>query len=160
MKKFILSVALVLFVCFSHAQTAGFKVFGEEITYETGTVVLSSINATLTALNLAGLTPKWQQQYTQGVAIATGAAQLGYGIWDARKEFTTLNLVNITAGTATIITNSILLYKTLTKGPVKKKNNGGGGGKGPASFNIYSAPIYSPYKTNSTEFGIRLSRSF
>jgi hypothetical protein len=156
---FLVFLTLSGFMFKAQSQNSGFKLGGTEINYETATLVLSSVNATLTTLNLAGITPKWQSQYMQGVAIATGACQLGLGIWQIRSDFTSLNLVNITAGTATIITNSYLFYKTLTKGGTNTKKGGkGGGGKKGSTWNLYSAPTQLNY--NKLEVGVRLTMSF
>jgi len=157
-KQLLIILAILLINGTCKAQNASFKLFGQTIDYQTGTLILSTINTTLTTLNLAGLNPKWQAQYTQGVAVVTGACQLGYGIYDARKEFTTLNIVNITAGAATIIANGVLLYKTLTKGGTNltPKNHG----KKPTSWNLYSSPFNSPFVSNKLEFGIRVVKSF
>ncbi len=156
-KQFFLFLAISFILVSSKAQNAGFKVFGEEIDYQSATIALTTINTALTTLNTVGITPKWQSKYISGVAIATGAVQLGLGIYDARKSFTSLNIVNMTAGAATIITNSYLLYKTFTKGstntsPNKKK------GKQPSSWNLYSSPL--PLLDNKMEVGIRFTRNF
>ncbi len=156
-KQLLICLAIALIIVTANAQSTqnvGFKLFGEKIDYETATIALTTINTTLTTLNLAGITPKWQSQYIQGVAVATGACQLGFGIWQARNNFTTLNLVNITAGTATIITNGFLLYKTFTGGSTPTKNDG----KKSSSWNIYSSPL--PLTNNKQEIGIRLVKSF
>jgi hypothetical protein len=155
----LLVITLTGFMFKAHSQNAGFKLGGTEINYESATLLISSVNATLTTLNLAGITPSWQSQYLQGVAIATGACQLGLGIWQIRSDFTSLNLVNITAGTATIITNSYLFYKTLKKGGTNTNKGGkGGGGKKGSTWNLYSAPTQLNY--NKLEVGVRLTLSF
>lgn len=160
MKKqlIIFSILVLLFInCRAQSNPyTGISIWGQKINYETGTLLLSSINATLTTLNLAGVTPKWQSQYMQGVAIATGACQLGYGIWQTRSDFTSLNLVNISAGTATIITNSIMLYKTLKGGGTSKPKSGGK--TNTTQFNIYNSPM--PFLANKQEVGIRFIKSF
>ena len=147
-KQLLIFLTTILIIHTSNAQKTSndVKVIGTTINYETGTLILTAINSTLTTLNLAGINPKWQPQYVQGVAIATGVCQLGYGIWQTRSDFATLNLVNITAGTATIITNGILLYNTLNPG------------KKLFSWNLYSAPI--PNKMNKLEFGVKLVKKF
>lgn len=139
MKKLLLILLVIpIMFCSSRAQT---------INYETGTIILTTINTALTTMNAYGIVPKWQAKYTAGLAIATGAFQLGYGIYEAGQEtgqsLSTLDVVNITAGAATIIANSFLLYKLFKTGKT-------------TSWNIY----YSPFKKNTPEFGIRIVKRF
>lgn len=137
MKKLLLillAIQLIIGTC--KAQT--------NVNYETVTIALTSINTALTALNASGITPKWQTKYTEGLAILTGAGQLAYGIYQAGEDISTLDIVNITAGTATIITNSILLYKTFHSGNKT------------TSWNFY----YSPLEKNTLALGIRFVKKF
>lgn len=136
MKKYILILAAALTIaCSSKAQT---------INYQTFTVILTTINTGLTTMNAYGIVPKWQAKYTAGLALATGAFQLGYGIYQAGQNATSsLNTVNITAGAVTIITNAILLYKLFRTGKS-------------TSFNFY----YSPFKNNTPQFGLRIVKHF
>ena len=134
-KYFFLLIAIPLLTGTCKAQT---------INYETGTIILTTINTTLTTLNLSGITPKWQTKYTAGLALLTGASQLAYGIYQTRTDFATLNAVNIAAGTATIIANGILLYQLFH--PTKK----------PISWNIQ----FSPVKKNNPDFGFRIVKYF
>lgn len=133
-KHLLILLAIPLMFCSSRAQT---------INYETGTIILTTINTALTTMNVYGIVPKWQAKYTAGLAIATGAFQLGYGIYQAGQDISTLDVVNITAGTATIIANAYLLYKLFKTGKT-------------TSWNIY----YSPFKKNTPEFGIRIVKRF
>lgn len=112
--------------------------------YQTGTIIFTAVNSAITTLNLSGITPKWQTKYTAGLALLTGASQLVYGIYQTRTDFTTLNTVNIAAGTATIITNGVLLYQLFH--PKKKAT----------SWNFYLSPL----KKNNPEFGFRIVKYF
>jgi hypothetical protein len=135
MKKLIIMLAIPFIIGSCKAQT---------LNYETVTVALTSINTALTALNASGITPTWQTQYTAGLAMATGAAQIAYGMYtDAQSDFGTLNIVNIAAGVATLVTNGILLYQTFHTGKT-------------TSLNFY----YSPLKKNTVGFGIRFVKTF
>jgi hypothetical protein len=140
-KQFVILLSMFIIIGACNAQSSQTNGFlGTNINYETGTATLSAINAVLTTLNASGVHPAWQSKYTQGVAVLTGAGQLAYGIYNAGKKISSLDIVNITAGTATIITNSILLYKTFH--PKKKAT----------AWNIY----FSPSKNNNIEFGFHL----
>jgi len=137
MKKYFLILIAIPFIigtCKAQSNSA----------YQTGTIIFTAFNSTLTALNLSGITPKWQQKYTQGIALITGASQLAYGIYQTRTNFFTLNAINIAAGTATVITNGILLYQLFH--PTKKKT----------SWNLYISPV----KKNNPEFGFRVVKYF
>lgn len=134
-KHLLILLAVPLIICTCKAQT---------VSYETGTIILTTINTALTTLNASGITPKWQTKYTEGLAILTGAGQLAYGIYQAGEDISTLDIVNITAGAATIITNSILLYKTFHSGNKT------------TSWNLY----YLPVEKNTLAFGIRVVKSF
>jgi len=132
-----LAISFMLGTC--KAQTNNVNLFGSTINYQTGTAIMTTVNTVLTTLNASGVTPKWQAQYTAGVALVTGGVQLAYGIYKAGSSFGTLNVVNMTAGVATIVTNSILLYQYFHSGGKKK-----------TSFNIYINPNGIG---NSTEYG-------
>ena len=134
-KHFLILLAIPLIIGRCEAQTT--------VNYETATIVLTSINTALTALNASGITPKWQTKYTEGLAILTGAAQLAYGIYEAGQDISTLDVVNITVGTATIITNAILLYQTFHTGKT-------------TSLNLY----YSPLEKNTLALGLRFVKKF
>jgi hypothetical protein len=129
MKKLILIfLAIPYIMCTCKAQSI--NLFGNDISYETGTTILTSVNTVLTTVNYLGVTPKWQTQYTAGVAMVTGAAQIAYGMYtDAQNDFGTLNIVNITAGVATLVTNGILLYQSFHSGSKT------------SSLNLYSTPV-------------------
>ncbi|NTW31453.1 MAG: hypothetical protein HGB12_02315 [Bacteroidetes bacterium] len=148
MKKlllFLIAIPLIIDTCKAQSSQANdINLFGTNVNYQTGTILLTTINTALTTMNLAGINPKWQSKYTQGVAILTGASQLVYGIYQSRSDFSSLNLVNIGAGTATIITNSILLYNKLK--PRKKTT----------TWNLY----YLPSKNNNFEFGFQIVKHF
>jgi hypothetical protein len=137
MKKYFLilfAIPLLMGTCNAQSNSA----------YQTGTIIFTAVNSAITTLNLSGITPKWQTKYTAGLALITGASQLAYGIYQTRTDFTTLNTVNIAAGTATIITNGILLYQLFH--PKKKAT----------SWNI----IFSPVNKNSPDFGFRIVKYF
>ncbi len=146
MKKIIfILLAFALIMGKSKAQTNNNNVFGANVNYQTGTIILTSVNAVLTALNASGITPKWQTQYVHYSALATGAIQVAYGLYKSGANLSTLNLVNIGAGSATIITNAILLYTSFFNGGKKK-----------TSWNI----IVSPVQGNGAEYGVRVVKYF
>ena len=135
MKKYILilsATALITYTC--NAQSS--KSSGTN--YQAGTAILSTINATLTAMNTSGLFPKGQAEYVQGIGVLTGLAQVGYGIYaQAGSNKSTLNVINYAVGSAAVITNAIAFFTTLS-----------GGNKKPApknekktTWNLYYAPI-------------------
>ncbi|MFH0864705.1 MAG: hypothetical protein V1904_00820 [Bacteroidota bacterium] len=134
-KKLLILLAVPLIIGTCKAQTT--------VSYETVTIALTSFNAALTALNASGITPKWQTKYTAGLAMLTGAGQLAYGIYEAGSTMTTLDIVNITVGTATIITNAILLYQTFHTGKT-------------TSLNSY----YTPVENNTLALGLRFVKKF
>jgi hypothetical protein len=133
----LLTIPLLMGVCKAQNNV---NLFGANINYQSGTILLTSINTVLTTLNASGINPKWQSQYTHGLAVVTGAAQLAYGIYQAGSKFGTLDIVNITAGAATMITNAVLLYKNYYAGGKK------------TTWNIY----YSPFDTKGPELGLRI----
>lgn len=143
---FILAIPLMMGTC--RAQSNILNLFGNNLNYGSGTAIFTSINAILTSFNVTALAPQWQKEYTEGAAIVTGATQVFYGVWQARSNFGALNVVNISAGAATIITNSIALYNTL-----HSKNKRTVGGK-KTVWNIY----YSPFDTKGPAFGFRVAR--
>jgi hypothetical protein len=142
MKKLFILIIFAITTGKSNAQTNNF--FGSNINYQTGTIVLTTINATLTSMNLAGLGPKWQSEYTLGASLVTGACQLAYGIYNTGSNLSSLDLVNISAGTATLVANAIKFYQTLYS---KKKTT---------SWNLF----YAPGKNNCPEFGICIVKHF
>jgi len=130
----LLALPLIMGTCRAQSNAA----------YQTGTIIFTAVNSAITTLNLSGITPKWQTKYTAGLAVVTGASQLAYGIYQTRTDFATLNAVNIAAGTATVITNGILLYQLFH--PTKKKT----------SWNLFISPL----KKNNPEFGFRVVKYF
>lgn len=100
------------------------------INYETGTAILSSVNAILTSLNLTGINTQIPEKYTQAAAVVTGLGQVGYGLYNqSQGNSSALDWVNYSVGAATAITNAIKLFQ-----PAKKT-----GGK-TVSWNIYYLP--------------------
>jgi hypothetical protein len=149
-KQLLILWAIFLIVGSSNAQSSQ-----SGTNYETGTVIFSTINAALTAMNTSGIYPAWQTEYTQGIGVITGLAQVAYGIYaqaGSGSNKSTLNIINYTVGSAAAITNAIAFFSTLN-----------GGKKKPApktekktSWNIYYAPI----NMNNYAIGISLVKHF
>jgi hypothetical protein len=134
-KHLIIILAIFLIIGSSKAQSSQ-----SGTNYQTGTIAFSTINAALTAMNTSGIYPAWQTEYTQGIGVITGLAQVAYGIYaqaGSGSNKSTLNIINYTVGSAAVITNAIAFFTTLSNGnkkPAPKTEK-------KTSWNIYYAPI-------------------
>jgi len=116
-KQLLILWAIFLIVGSSNAQSSQ-----SGTNYETGTVIFSTINAAINGNEYIRIYPAWQTEYTQGIGVITGLAQVAYGIYaqaGSGSNKSTLNIINYTVGSAAAITNAIAFFSTLNGG--KKK---------------------------------------
>lgn len=112
-KIFVLTFTLIICIKICNGQNlTGFNPLGGGDNYKVSSIVFTSVNATLTTLNVINYNHEKRSQENGGFAMVTGLAQIIYcGIYSKNISDAGYTILNYSVGTITSVIGGLRLFK-------------------------------------------------